>query len=98
MIGIAPHEGALVLPPEGRNLHLIPVASAAERAERLSAHVTTYAVAGGAALEADIARALPHARPATIGRMQCPAFDGPVDRRGRRSTVTTFFNSLGRSS
>jgi len=98
MIGITPGEGALLLPPAGRNLHVIPVADAIASAENLSAHVTTFAVSGSDAQESALAQSLPSARPAKLGMMQCPAFDGPVDRRApARSALTTFFNSLGRA-
>jgi hypothetical protein len=80
-IGVAPAESALALAPSGRNLHVIPLADAPTRAALLSAHVTTVASACEAALASAIRAALPHARPAAFGRMQCPPFDGPVDLR-----------------
>lgn len=99
VLGIAPAESALTLPPAGRNLHLLPVANATTHAATLAPHVTTFAVSGSWAFEAAIAQALPHARPARLGLMQRPAFDGPVDRRpATHSAPTTFFNPIGRSS
>jgi hypothetical protein len=92
VIGIAPANGAVLLPPAGRNLHVIPISDAAASAKALSPHVTTFAVLGSDAQEAALAGSLPSARPAKLGLMQCPAFDGPVDRRApMRSALATFF-------
>jgi len=81
VIGVGALNSALALPPVGRNLHLLPVSDARARASALSASLTTYAVAGSATLAAALARILPRARASTPGRMQCPPFDGAVDRR-----------------
>jgi acyl-CoA reductase-like NAD-dependent aldehyde dehydrogenase len=43
--------------------------------------VTAVGVAGPSELARDVATALPGARVSSLGRMQCPAFDGPADRR-----------------
>jgi hypothetical protein len=81
LIGVGALNSPLALPPAGRNLHLLPVSDARARVGALSASLTTYAVAGSAALAASLSRILPQARAATPGRMQCPPFDGAVDRR-----------------
>jgi len=96
VVGVAKTEGPVLLPPAGRNLHIVPVRDAQASVAALSAHVTTFAVCGSDEARAGLARALPNARQAEVGRMQCPAFDGPVDRRTpSRSALTTFFNPLG---
>lgn len=81
VVGIAPLESPLTLAPEGRNLHVLPVANAAARAQALAPQITTFAAVCSAPLRRALETALPHARPAVLGRMQCPAFDGSVDRR-----------------
>lgn len=43
--------------------------------------VTAVGVAGTDALRSELVATLPDARVSDIGRMQCPAFDGPADRR-----------------
>jgi hypothetical protein len=85
LIGVGPLDSALTLAPAGRNLHVLPVTDAAARAESLAAHVTTFSAPCSETLGRAVAAALPQARPALPGRMQCPAFDGPVDRRASYS-------------
>ncbi len=43
--------------------------------------VTAVGFAGPSALAGEVTAALPGARVSSLGRMQCPAFDGPADRR-----------------
>jgi hypothetical protein len=72
------------LAPVGRNLHFSPAASLEVALTALGpANVTSAGVAGPSELFAAVRRALPEARVSELGRMQCPAFDGPADRRGR---------------
>lgn len=81
VIGVAALDTPPTLAPAGRNLHVLPVSDAAACVVELAASLTTFAVAGSPALRAALRRAAPHARPAALGRMQTPAFDGPVDLR-----------------
>ena len=74
----------LVLPPSGRNLHVVPTTNPLSALGAAAQFVTTYALASVSAdLRAELARALPGARACDFGRMQRPPFDGPVDRRVR---------------
>ncbi len=77
----------VILPPPGRNLHL--VASGATFEDRLKAFametgrvVTNVGVdAASPKLSSMLGLSFPRARLADIGRMQIPPLDGPVDRR-----------------
>jgi Acyl-CoA reductase (LuxC) len=77
-IGIAP---ALLIPPSGRNIHVMPVAGIEELRVSI-APISRWIVAIGTD-DVEIARswAPAHARVSTLGRMQKPPLDGPVDRR-----------------
>lgn len=81
VIGVGPLDSAVTLAPTGRNLHVLPVTDAVARAESLATHITTFSAQCSEVLCRAVAAALPRARQALPGRMQCPAFDGPVDRR-----------------
>jgi len=70
-----------LLPPVGRNLHVLPTRNVLETISSLTAFVTACAISSDAALRHAIARALPDARCCEFGAMQAPPFDGPVDRR-----------------
>ncbi len=83
-IGVAPENSPLALAPTGRNLTLLPLPDAAAAARPLADQVTTFACVGPAATEAALAELLPHARRSTLGQLQRPAFDGPVDLRPAR--------------
>ncbi len=84
VVGLDPAPRALQLPPPARVVHVVP-ARAVDAARLLgpwARFITTVGSAGaGALLDAALALA-PEARPAALGRMQRPALDGPVDRRG----------------
>jgi hypothetical protein len=84
VVGLDPAPRTLMLPPAARVVHVIP-ASAIDTGRLLepwARFLTTVGEAGpGALLDAVIAIA-PEARRAKLGRMQRPALDGPVDRRG----------------
>ena len=84
VVGLDPSPRALLLPPAARVVHVVParVTDASRLLAPWSRLVTTAGEAGaGALLDAALALA-PEARPATLGRMQRPPLDGPVDRRG----------------
>ncbi|HWA72541.1 MAG TPA: acyl-CoA reductase [Polyangiaceae bacterium] len=85
VIGVGPIDSGLTLAPAGRSLHVLPVSDAPRRAESLATHITTFSAPCCEALRLAVTAALPLARPARPGQMQCPAFDGPVDRRAPRS-------------
>ncbi|MET0792684.1 MAG: acyl-CoA reductase [Polyangiaceae bacterium] len=70
-----------LLPPSGRNLHLLPTSDALHSLSALRPMITSCAFAGEAALGVSLRRALPGARHCRFGEMQRPPFDGPVDRR-----------------
>ncbi len=73
LVGFAP---GLLLPPSGRAVHVMPWAPSAF--EPIARWVT---VVGAPTLEAAASIAPAHARLATLGTMQRPRLDGPVDRR-----------------
>jgi len=71
---------ALLLPPVGRHLQIIPI----ERLEPALAGLEPWLTSVGCsapALAGRVRAALPKARVSELGGMQAPAFDGPVDRR-----------------
>jgi hypothetical protein len=70
----------LLLPPAGRHLLVVPVAQL-EPALASIAPLVTSAGCSHVELESRVQRWLPKARVGLLGRMQTPAFDGPVDRR-----------------
>lgn len=70
----------LILPPVGRNLHLVrtdDISILAPFADR----ITAVGVAGPSEVWEQIRAQLPLARLSELGKMQQPRFDGPVDRR-----------------
>jgi pimeloyl-ACP methyl ester carboxylesterase len=81
VVALGTPSSPLLLPPPGRHVLVAAVASLGEAAARI-APFARYVVAIGSD---DAARmgpiAPPHARLSPLGRMQHPAFDGPVDRR-----------------
>jgi hypothetical protein len=75
----------LLLPPIGRNLHVVahpePLTLLAPFADQL----TSIGVEGPVELVERARHAFPRSRIAEVGRIQSPPFDGPVDRRTPRS-------------
>ena len=79
-LGGAGDLAALLLPPAGRHLQIVPI----ERLEPALSGLAPWLTSVGCsepALEARARAVLPRARVAALGQMQTPAFDGPVDRR-----------------
>ena len=76
----APGQPSLV-PPIGRNVHVVSTADWMARLAPISASVTAVGVAGPLGLRERVSRALPRARLSALGGMQRPPLDGPVDRR-----------------
>jgi len=74
-------DGQWLLPPSGRNLHVLPTRDALRSLSGLRPMITSCAFAGEAALRTSLRRSLPGARLCQFGEMQRPPFDGPVDRR-----------------
>lgn len=70
-----------VLPPIGRNLHLMPTSDPLRALAGLRPMLTSCGFAGAPAMRTALQRALPGARVCSLGDMQRPPFDGPVDRR-----------------
>ena len=73
--------GTWLLPPTGRNVHVLPALDPVRSLAPFGPLLTSVAFAGDAALGSALRRALPGARCCEFGAMQCPPFDGPVDRR-----------------
>jgi hypothetical protein len=71
---------ALLLPPAGRHLQIVPVEQLESALRGLERWLTSVGCAT-AELEARARAVLPRARVVALGKMQSPAFDGPVDRR-----------------
>ncbi len=71
----------VVVPAPGRRLHVIRAADPVHALAGLSAHVTCIATNARSALLAQLGAAFGGARLVTLGEMQRPPLDGPVDRR-----------------
>jgi len=79
----------LVVPPASRCLHVSWTSEPARALSGLSAHLTCIAT-NTAALQAQLGLAFSGARPATLGEMQRPPLDGPVDlRHGTQGELVT---------
>lgn len=74
---------ASLIPPVGRNLRVAICDDPIESLGRFAHAITTVGTACGGSLARSIASVLPGARVTTLGSMQRPPFDGPVDRRTR---------------
>ncbi len=72
----------LMLPPPGRHLHVTRVSDAVGALLPLKQHLTCIGHSGSAELRRRLTLAFPGARLASLGEMQRPPLDGPVDRRG----------------
>jgi hypothetical protein len=70
-----------LMPPIGRNLHVLPTSDAVKALQPLRPMITSCAFAGPAAQRTALRASLPGARLCDFGKMQCPPFDGPVDKR-----------------
>ncbi len=81
LVGLAPLGAPLLVPPPGRHVHVVPVASLAD-ARSLLAELAPVIVAVGTDDAARVKSLAPaHARISALGAMQRPPLDGPVDRR-----------------
>ncbi|MEI9940814.1 MAG: acyl-CoA reductase [Pseudomonadota bacterium] len=75
------HTGSWVLPPTGRNIHVLVTSDAVATLTPYRPLLTSCAFAGEPSAGKALQRALPGARVCRFGQMQRPPFDGPVDRR-----------------
>ncbi|HEX9621969.1 MAG TPA: acyl-CoA reductase [Polyangiaceae bacterium] len=83
-VGVGVEPDRLVVPPIGRNLHVVPVRSLSETLDSVRDLVTALGVEVSPSLRAEFVALVPRARVTHLGAMQKPPFDGPVDRRARR--------------
>ena len=74
-------EATWLMPPIGRNLHVLPTTEPVKSLASVRHLITSCAFAGAPAQREALRRALPGARVCSFGNMQTPPFDGPVDRR-----------------
>lgn len=89
VVGFERARRAILLPPPGRHVHIVPV-DASEPLERLlrpwASGVTSVGYANRTAERSSLAKTLriltPGARWSPVGSMQAPPLDGPVDLRG----------------
>jgi hypothetical protein len=78
VVGLA---SSVKIPPPGRHLHVVPMASLDQLEEHL-APFSRYVVAVGSDEPTRLDRSVPaHARRSFLGAMQRPPLDGPVDLR-----------------
>jgi hypothetical protein len=80
-LGQTAHAGSWLLPPTGRNIHVLVTPNALATLTPYRPLLTSCAVAGSPETREALRRALPGARVCRFGEMQRPPFDGPVDRR-----------------
>jgi hypothetical protein len=81
-VGVDVVPETVVVPPTGRNVHVIR-ADDVNGLAALRGRVAAFAAHGSAALGQILAAMFPGARASELGRMQSPPFDGPVERRAR---------------
>jgi hypothetical protein len=83
LVAVAPSGAPLALPPPGRHVHVASVVDDLDSAESLlaplSAHIAAIGVAGN--LPPMFSRKLMPIRMSSLGQMQHPPLDGPVDLR-----------------
>jgi hypothetical protein len=80
-VGLDVAGGPVVVPPVGRHVHVMVATDLARSAAPLAGLVVTVATAGPSELGSHALSCFPGARASPVGRMQRPAFDGPVDLR-----------------
>ena len=71
----------LLVPPVGRNLHIVRTADPESALRALGTQIAAIGISASPALTARVRELLPGARISDIGQMQRPPFDGPVDLR-----------------
>jgi hypothetical protein len=80
-LGHTAHLGSWLLPPTGRNIHVLVTPNPLATLTPYRPLLTSSAFAGEPAAREALRRALPGARVCRFGEMQRPPFDGPVDCR-----------------
>lgn len=81
LVGLAPSDAPLAVPPSGRHVLVVPQPTLSAAAARI-AIMASFVVAVGTDDPARVAAIAPvHVRMSVLGRMQHPPLDGPVDRR-----------------
>jgi hypothetical protein len=87
-VGLEAEGERLLVPPPGRNLHVMRTPEPARALRPLAPSVAAVGYLGPVELRDSLRALLPRARLSGLGAMQRPRFDGPVDRRpGRAGTV-----------
>jgi hypothetical protein len=81
-VGLDVRGGRVVIPPPGRNVHVVVTTDVRSVISPIAHLVTAAGIHGPRQFAAPIHDALPRARKSDLGYMQRPSFDGPVDRRG----------------
>lgn len=71
----------LLVPPVGRNVHVVSTADVSARLDAMRDAVTAVGVFGADSLRDRLLALMPQARVSALGRMQRPPLDGPVNRR-----------------
>jgi hypothetical protein len=71
----------LLVPPVGRNVHVVSTADVGARLDAMRDAVTAVGVFGPDSLRDRLVALMPAARVSALGCMQRPPLDGPVDRR-----------------
>jgi hypothetical protein len=74
-------ENSWLLPPTGRNIHVLSTPDPISALIPYRPLLTTCAFAGAPTRRETLTRTFPGARVCDFGYMQRPPFDGPVDRR-----------------
>ena len=89
VVGLDPDPRALLLPPPGRHVHVVPVADGEGLGNLLGPLAQGITCIGqaqdrraGSSLAETLRKIAPGARWSPLGEMQTPPLDGPVDRRG----------------
>ncbi|HKO51089.1 MAG TPA: acyl-CoA reductase [Polyangiaceae bacterium] len=80
-LGQAARAGSWLLPPTGRNIHVLVTPDPLATLTPYRPLLTSCAFAGTPTTRQALRRALPGARLCRFGEMQRPPFDGPVDLR-----------------
>ncbi|MCB9589762.1 MAG: proline dehydrogenase [Polyangiaceae bacterium] len=86
-VGLDTQGDRLMLAPVGRHMHVVHTHDAPALVAGLGPDVAALGVDVSPALQERLVQALPKARLSTLGQMQRPRFDGPVDKRPLRDGV-----------
>jgi hypothetical protein len=81
LIAVQREPDRILLPPVGRHLVVVGAERALDALVAVAARITTVGVAGDLDEMKTVRRRFPRARVCSVGRMQRPGFDGPLDLR-----------------